>query len=687
MLEDFQLQIVHNLIVNQIISTFDSLMKFDMPKTNVAGCLVCITLFFSAFAFGQSKEEKRLETMRMQMQRSSFDDSLKLFQMGAEFIQLAKQLNKEAEIGYVYQYYGTYFYFSNNLSKARAYYKKSIDFGERMGNEKQVLATKIRENYLDMDDNIPKAEKVFKNLLAQSEKGKYLENQIVIHNGLGILYESTLKDKEAIQSYLRGLKIAEKGGFKYETGFLLNNLGLLKIKHKNYQSAKKDLERALILAKEVQQSRLILNITTNLGIVNKQVNNLKASIQYYHQTVIEAKKIGFPYGISASYLNLGSTYLENTKFELASRYADSSLFLAQKYGMQELISNASILRASAYIYLKKFTEAKLVIDEIKAIQALSYNPTIQVKLYEVESLLAAETNDYKTAYSISRKLSNLKDSIEIVTNESEQNRLQAIFNKERTDNELKDLHQRNKILKGKNELKEANMRLIFLIAVVALILVFTASYIMYNRKSRKIKTFFSQKLIEQIDEERSRISNDLHDDIGQSLAIIKSKVNLFTNSKISRLDGLEHELGDLIERTRVISHQLHPSALEKIGIKQGLISLLDRTQDATNLICSIDFEMDEHEIRSEHAAQLYRIIQECISNTIRHANATALKVIVEKQGGSIVIQYRDNGIGMSTIKYNSGLGLLTIRERVSIIGGKLDLRTGNKKGVTLTITL
>ena len=105
------------------------------------------------------------------------------------------------------------------------------------------------------------------------------------------------------------------------------------------------------------------------------------------------------------------------------------------------------------------------------------------------------------------------------------------------------------------------------------------------------------------------------------------------------------------------------------------------------MLCTFEFDPGGKPINMETSSQIYRIIQECISNTIKHARASALKVSIWRRNGELTIQYRDNGIGISDSQNKLGLGLLTIRERTEIIGGRIDLKTGTNKGITLTITI
>jgi signal transduction histidine kinase/Tfp pilus assembly protein PilF len=644
-------------------------------------------LLISQVLNAQKTDLEKIENLKIRIKQATYYDSSTVFSLGRQCIQLAKKLNKENEIGYVYQYYGSFNYYANKLGEAKKYYYKSIAIGEKTKDFKLINSTKIRLNYLTLDQDVLKAESGFKQLLQDAKKGNYIENQLEIYNGFGIMYETRLMYDKATESYLKGLRISEKHHQKFATGYLLNNLALLKLKAKKYEEAKKDLERALILSTETNESRLRLNVLNNLGLVTHEIKDFQGSVIHYKQTVTEAKKIGFPSGILAAYINLSSSYLDNKQLSEASKSCDSALIIVQTYRDPLFLVNAYLMRGMVSTEQKDFQTAERCIDSIRFFLQSYNDPNFRKELIALQSKLASAQGNFKLAYELERQYSSLSDSIREVSNENEQMRLQTIYGKERLENELTDSKQRNKILRTKSELKSANYRFTFLVIFSLFLLVLAAIYIYNVRKSRKIKSVFSQKLIEQIDAERSRISKDLHDDIGQSLAVVKSKLNLFTTGKISQLEGVDAEIGDILEQTRVLSHQLHPTALEKIGLERALISILEKTQSATDMLCNFDFDPGGRTIDLETSSQIYRIIQECISNTIKHAHASALKVSVEEKNGELIVQYRDNGIGISGSQDKLGLGLLTIQERTAIIGGRLDLKTGTNKGISLTITI
>jgi signal transduction histidine kinase len=279
------------------------------------------------------------------------------------------------------------------------------------------------------------------------------------------------------------------------------------------------------------------------------------------------------------------------------------------------------------------------------------------------------------------------DSLNTITNQDKLAELQAIYGKERIENDLKEARNQNKLLEQQKELDEVNWRILFLLLAGVSVVIIGFSYIRYVNKLRKQQAYFSQGLINQVDEERSRISKDLHDDIGQLLSVVKSKVNMFQTGRLANLDGLENEIGEVINHTRSISHELHPSSLEKLGLKTSLNSLLEKTQAATDLVCSSEIDEDWKLFDSMEQTQLFRIFQECISNTIKYARAKSLKISIVRTDEGFLVEYRDNGIGFEQELMIKGLGWLTIRERVHQMGGKMELNSGKGKGVHLSIKI
>jgi signal transduction histidine kinase len=203
--------------------------------------------------------------------------------------------------------------------------------------------------------------------------------------------------------------------------------------------------------------------------------------------------------------------------------------------------------------------------------------------------------------------------------------------------------------------------------------------------TRSQQRSFSQKLIANLDEERSRISRDLHDDIGQSLSVAKSKINLYNKGQITDLSDLESGLGEVIQQARNLSHQLHPSYLEKIGLNRSIKSLLDRVEKSSGVITSCELESRIDDLDLTKQTQLYRILQECLNNTLKHAEAKSVKCSIQKSEGEYRFLYQDNGKGFDVNEQRFGLGMMTIKERAQKIDGKLTVISHLQKGFKLII--
>jgi two-component system, NarL family, sensor kinase len=628
---------------------------------------------------------RRLESLKKTIRQSTLHDSASVFSNGAKAIRLAKELNAPGEEGLIYQYYGNFYYYANDYRMARTYFQRSIDVANRYNDLKLKNSTQIRLAFMLAETDVFKAETEFNRLLKQARQHRFVENEIEAYNGLGILYEQRMMDDKAIGYYLKGLKIAETHRKKYFISFLLNNLGLLKYENKQYDEARKDLLRGLRLAKEEEEYRLISNLHNNLGLVYRELKDYGASITHYHETVAITKKLGFPFGIGAAYINLANCYLLDKQYATAMVYADSAADVFRGFEELEYLGIAYLLKGSIHTELNSLESARQCIDSVLAFHERRPSITNYINSFDLRSAISEKSKDYKKALELRTRFHELSDSIEDITNHDRLADLQVIYGKERVESQLSEEKTKNKLLDKHRELESAQWRLVLFISITAFLLVLGSIYVWYARNARRQQKQFSQRLIENIDEERSRISKDLHDNIGQLLSVVKSKINMFNSGLLREITGLEKEVGEVIDQTRTISHQLHPSSLEKLGLERSLNGLMERTQSNTGIICSMHFTVAPSQMDLEVQTQLYRISQECINNTLKHAGAQALKVTLKEQDGQLVYKYRDNGKGFSATFQKEGLGMMTIRERVDKINGRLSVLSDLHKGVQLII--
>ncbi len=199
---------------------------------------------------------------------------------------------------------------------------------------------------------------------------------------------------------------------------------------------------------------------------------------------------------------------------------------------------------------------------------------------------------------------------------------------------------------------------------------------------QRIKNEQKQLLIkanlESQEKERARIASDLHDDVGANLSTIKLFVSHLeagneqdTTTSLAKVTGM---LKETIQSVRQISHNLIPANLQQFGLISALEDLCEKINDTKHLQVSYQFDY-KAKFRSEHQLHIYRIVQELINNTLKHAEATKISIQIVLENGQTILTYSDNGKGIqeSATHATNGIGFNNIRSRAEIIGAGIYL--------------
>ncbi|GAB3370155.1 cache domain-containing protein [Azotobacter armeniacus] len=232
----------------------------------------------------------------------------------------------------------------------------------------------------------------------------------------------------------------------------------------------------------------------------------------------------------------------------------------------------------------------------------------------------------------------------------------------------------------------ATMVAIATIALVAVLLVFAGGLTLSVREHRladsKLQSL-NQRIVYLQEEERSRVSRELHDGISQLLVSIKFQFELAGHElEAGQPIGLEtlaratERLGSAIGEVRRISHDLHPSLLDTLGLPAAIGQLAAEFEQRCGL--SVEYRNSLHDVQlpAGMAVALFRIVQEALTNIERHARASTVQIDLEHGVQSVQLQVQDDGIGFDprTIEQaQGGIGLRNIRERVEHLGGHFSL--------------
>lgn len=221
-----------------------------------------------------------------------------------------------------------------------------------------------------------------------------------------------------------------------------------------------------------------------------------------------------------------------------------------------------------------------------------------------------------------------------------------------------------------------------------------------RQSGRQLRFLASQILIIQ-EKERGRISRELHDELGQSLIFLKFQLqsllsNLPKTQKVLQSNGqvMLHYLDETIENVRRLSQDLSPFLLEDLGLTAAIKHLLGNIRAYAGIeVSSVRIDEVDQLFSPEVQITIYRILQECLTNIIKHAQATQVSVDIKKQDDHISFEVVDDGKGFDVRQARSrqakgkGIGLVAMEERVRLIRGTLKILSPKGKGTSITVTI
>jgi PAS domain S-box-containing protein len=210
-----------------------------------------------------------------------------------------------------------------------------------------------------------------------------------------------------------------------------------------------------------------------------------------------------------------------------------------------------------------------------------------------------------------------------------------------------------------------------------------------KRAERELREL-SGRLIAAQEEERSRIARELHDDLSQRLALLAIEIQALYNSSTANepagesLASVRHRVNQISEDIHSLSHRLHPAILDRVGLVPALRSLCRELQTQSGIKLAFTCRNVPDAIPKHISVCLFRIVQEAVGNVVKHSAAEEADIELTGNGGHIRLRVVDLGLGFEQDSdHRTGLGLVSMRERVRLVGGELSVRSQVSEGTVV----
>ena len=209
-----------------------------------------------------------------------------------------------------------------------------------------------------------------------------------------------------------------------------------------------------------------------------------------------------------------------------------------------------------------------------------------------------------------------------------------------------------------------------------------------------------RRLVTAQEQERNRIATELHDGIGQDLLIMVNRADYDKGpdakkgGKASeRLTEIHGHLKHTIQDIRDIAHNLRPFLLDKVGLTKALNAMVNHVTKTGGIEVRADLEIVDGILRKDTEVQIYRVVQECFNNVLKHSSASMVQFVIRRRAESVMIRLSDDGCGFDAraktaeVESRSGFGLIGMADRVRLMNGDWSCQSAPGEGTTIQIVV
>ncbi len=605
---------------------------------------------------------------------------------------IAKQSAKEQ----IYTYAHLSILMRNNDADTAMYFaRKATDMAAEINNpDAKATALVALARAMNTKGNYELAAKTY--MLGMEAAGKASNDSLVALalSGIGTAYWQLGRHAESLEHLFRSLQIREKLGDKKGIIASKSNIGMVYQTQAKLGLAERYISESLaLMTDDSDPSNRISTLHTLANIYGMQ-GKIKEAFAIDEEGIRIAERTNNTFAKAVFYDNMGNCYFysEPPDYRNAFLYFNKALAIDSAFGNRKQMSDSYLNLGMVMKAQKRWQEA--IGYYLRSISLAEESGYAQGKLKALQSLADAyrSSGNGDQAFAVLQQSLSVKDSLVNTASESRIAELQTLYETEKKQQQI-NLQQAE--LSRKNVILAAIIILAVLLGLLGI-----SAYLRFRLKQKtriqteimKQQELATRAVIEAEENERQRIARDLHDGIGQMMSAAKMNLSAYESST-APMNEHAASLGKIISlvdescrEIRNVSHNMMPNALLKKNLATALQDFIDKI-DTRSLAIHLYTEGLENRMDSAVETVLYRVIQECVNNVIKHAKATTLDISVTRDDEGISATIEDNGKGFDAADHEKfdGIGVRNIITRVEYLKGTIEFDSAPGRGTLIAI--
>ncbi len=595
--------------------------------------------------------------------------------------------------------------------KSFEYYSQALQISKKLNNNYLLMSSimNIGISYIEsnkMDSALLTLEKAMTvaRLFPDSFRlAKVLSN-------IGNVYTHKKEWLKAIEYYMHAAQLWEKCEDQQRLPALYSNINSLLNTQREYERAIEYGNKAVDLAQKQGDEWALVNSLLNLSNTYANLEQRQKQYELLNKALPLAEKNENLEQVASIHNNIGDFYLAQDKLDLSLGQYLQAYQAAKRLGNQYHLCTACAMLGQVYHRLNKNQEALKYITEAESMAGEIGERVDLKEIYLTRGEIESELGHYKLSAEYLAKTIDINDSIFQTTTSEKVAEVEAKYQNEKKQQSIVQL-EKDKQAQASSIKEKSRINYLLMAVVLLLLIIGLAAYrgVRNRQQLAKKETELQQQRISELEkdkqlvavdsmlkgqeEERSRLAKDLHDGLGGLLSGVKFSLSNMKDNLIVTPDNMavfERSLDMLdssIMELRRVAHNMMPEMLIRFGLDEALKEYCN-TINTTKLL-TVKYQsvgMDRSLDKSTEII-IYRIVQELINNTMKHAAATESFVQLIKDDNRLNLVVEDNGKGfdMALVKEKRGAGLASIQSRVDYLKGQLDINSAPGKGTLINI--